>query len=200
MNLPPEQQAIRARAFHPSGTFVEFPEADAGRSVPERFEKIASQYPGRTAIKTNAGTLTYVELNERANVLAHELLAGRGPIAEPIALYLREWIDVFVAHMAVLKAGKFTVALDPLAAVSRSTHIIKDCGARIMIADQHTTEAAAKLVSDECAILSLSSFHTEPSHTNPGLQIPPEAMAYLRYTSGSTGSAKGAMRTHRHVL
>jgi hypothetical protein len=52
MKLPPEQQAIRVKAFHPSGTFVEFPEADAEKSIPERFEKIAQQYPDRTAVKT----------------------------------------------------------------------------------------------------------------------------------------------------
>ena len=78
MNLPPEQQAVRAKCFHPSGTFVEFPKADAERSIPERFEKIAQQYPDRVAVKTRAEALTYDELNRRANRLAHELLARRG--------------------------------------------------------------------------------------------------------------------------
>ena len=200
MKLPSEQQAIRGKAFHPSGTFVEFPEADAEKSVPERFEKIARQYPDRIAVKTRAEALTYNELNGRANRLAHELLARRGSIAEPVILYLGEWSDVVVAHMAVMKAGKFTVALDPLAEANRSTHIVKDCGARIMIVDQDSSGAGAKLVAGECTIVSLAPFRSEPSATNPEVAIPPEALAYLRYTSGSTGSAKGAIRTHRHVL
>ena len=145
MKLPPEQQAIRAKAFHPSGTFVEFPEADAEKSVPERFEKIAQQYPDRIAVKTKAEALTYDELNGRANRLAHELLARRGSVAEPVALYLGEWTDVVVAYMAVLKAGKFSVALDPLADANRSTHIVKDCGARIMIVDQDTQRRRRKI-------------------------------------------------------
>jgi non-ribosomal peptide synthetase component F len=66
MNLPPEQQAIRAKCFHPSGTFVEFPKADAERSISERFEKIAQQYPDRVAVKTRAEALTYDQLNRRA--------------------------------------------------------------------------------------------------------------------------------------
>src|SRR5690242_18174712 len=100
MKLPPEQQAIRATAFHPSGTFVEFPEADAEKSVPERFEKIARQYPDRIAVKTRAEALTYAELNGRANRLAHELLARRDSVAEPVILYLGEWTDIVVAHIA----------------------------------------------------------------------------------------------------
>src|SRR5262249_20387265 len=63
-----------------------------------------------------------------------------------------------------------------------------------------TNGAGAKLVSDECTIVSLTSLRPDLSETNPAVQILPGAMAYLRYTSGSTGNAKGAMRTHRHVL
>jgi acyl-coenzyme A synthetase/AMP-(fatty) acid ligase/acyl carrier protein len=200
MKLPPEQQAIRAKAYHPSRTFVEFPEADAEKSVPERFEKIAQQYPDRIAVKTRAAALTYTELNGRANRLAHELIARRGSVAEPVALYLGERSDVVVAHMAVLKAGKFTIALEPLADANRSSHIVKDCGARVMIVDQDTSGAGAKLASNECTILNLTPLRSDLSQTNPGVQIPPEALAFLRYTSGSTGSAKGAMWTHRHVL
>jgi acyl-coenzyme A synthetase/AMP-(fatty) acid ligase len=69
-----------------------------------------------------------------------------------------------------------------------------------MIVDQDTNSAGAKLVSAECMIVSLTPFRSDRSQTNPGVRIRPEALAYLRYTSGSTGNAKGAMRTHRHVL
>jgi non-ribosomal peptide synthetase component F len=200
MKLPLEQQAIRARAFHPLGTFVEFPEADAEKSVPERFEKIAKQFPDHIAVKTRTQALTYDELNGRANRLAHELLSRRGLVAEPVALFLSERSDVVVAYMAVLKAGKFAVVLDPLAEVSRSSHIVKDCGAHVMIVDQDTNCVGTKLVPDECMILSLTPFRSDLSRTNPEVPIPSEAMAYLRYTSGSTGNAKGAIRTHRHVL
>lgn len=119
---------------------------------------------------------------------------------EPVTLYLGEWTDLVVAHMAVLKAGKFSVPLDPLAEANRSTHIVNDCGVRVMIVDEDTNGASAKLVSDECMIVSLTPFRSDLSATNPELRIPPEANAYLRYTSGSTGNAKGMIKTHRHVL
>ena len=197
---PPEQQAIQTKCFHPTGTFVEFPKADGERSIPERFEKIVQQYPDRLAVKTREESLTYDELNLRANRLAHELLARRGSLPEPVALYLGDWSALVVAHMAVLKAGKFSVALDPMAEGDRTTHIANDCGLRVMIVDENSTRATTKLASDECLIISLTSLRSQLSEANPEVRIPPEANAYLRYTSGSTGSAKGTIKTHRHVL
>ena len=200
MNLPAQQQALRARCFHPSGTFVEFPKADAERSIPERFEKIARQYPDRVAVKTRTEALTYDRLNKRANRLARELLAQRGAAPESVALYLDDWCGLVIAHMAVLKAGKFSVAVEPMADDSRSIHIANDCGARVMIVDENTSLAATKLVSGECMIVHLTPSRADLPETNPEIRIPPEANAYLRYTSGSTGSAKGTIKTHRHVL
>ena len=92
--LPPEQQVIRDKCFHPSGRFVEFPIEDVETSIPARFEKIVGMYPDRIAIKTRARQLTYDELNRRANRLAHELLARRGNVSEPVALFLGRW-DTF---------------------------------------------------------------------------------------------------------
>ena len=88
LKLPPEQQAIRDRCFHPSGRFVEFPIEDVERSIPERFERIVRQYPDRIAVKTRDHQFTYDELNKRANRLAHYILTRRGPAQEPVALFL----------------------------------------------------------------------------------------------------------------
>ena len=58
MTDSPHQQAIQARCFHPSGHFVEFPSGDIETSIPARFEKIASEFPGRLAVKTGNRALT----------------------------------------------------------------------------------------------------------------------------------------------
>ena len=65
--LPPEQEAIRAKCFHPTGTFVEFPKEEIERAVPERFEQIVRLYPERLAVKTDKNAFTYDELNKTAN-------------------------------------------------------------------------------------------------------------------------------------
>ena len=75
MKLPPEQQAIRAKCFHPSGTFVEFPIEDVETSIPARFEKVANIFPNRVAVKSLDKKLTYSELNKAANRLARSILS-----------------------------------------------------------------------------------------------------------------------------
>jgi len=198
--LPPEQEAIRARCFHPSGSFVEFPKEDVETSIPERFEKIVRMYPDRIAIKTRARQLTYDKLNRRANRLAHDLLARGGSVPEPVGLFVDHWDALVVGHLAVLKAGKFSLALNPAAEVNRTAHLLSDSGVRVMIVDESTTEAAHGLVPEGFSVINLNELGHDLSEGNPMVQIPMEACAYIRYTSGSTGSAKGAIKTHRNVL
>ena len=78
MTLPPEQEAIRGKCFHPSGTFVEFPEGEIEQSIPARFEKIVAIFPDRLALKSKNCALTYRQLNEAANRVAGAILAVRG--------------------------------------------------------------------------------------------------------------------------
>jgi non-ribosomal peptide synthetase component F len=68
--LPPEQEAIRASCFHPTGTFVEFQKEEVEQSIPEKFEKIVRQYTERIAINTKTQTLTFDVLNKAANHVA----------------------------------------------------------------------------------------------------------------------------------
>ena len=88
MELPPNQQAIRAKCVHPSGRFVEFPKEDVELSIPARFEKIVARYGDRTAVKSCNQELTYQDLNQAANRLAHAIVAQRGKVQEPIALLM----------------------------------------------------------------------------------------------------------------
>jgi len=59
LTLPPEQQAIRDKCFHPTGSFVEFKKQEIEQSIPKRFEKIVRAYPYRLAIETKTQSLTY---------------------------------------------------------------------------------------------------------------------------------------------
>ena len=198
--IPPEQQAIRDECFHPSGTFVEFPIEDIETSIPARFEKIAGMFPDRTAITTRFQSLTYDELNRLANRLAHELLAQRGNTSEPVALFLGRWDTLVVGHLAALKSGKFSLALDPGSEIERTTHLLRDSGAEVVIVDDETIKSIHGLVAEKCVVIQLNELSPSLSEDNPQILVRPDAYAYVRYTSGSTGSAKGAAKSHRHVL
>ena len=103
--LPSEQQAIRDRCFHPSGTFVEFPKEEIEQSIPARFEKIARKYPDRLAIKIGDRELTYDELNKAANRIAWAIFERCGEKTESIALLFDHGIEVVCAILGALKAG-----------------------------------------------------------------------------------------------
>src|SRR3989442_14755071 len=88
----PQQQAIGAKCFHPTGTFIEFKKEEIEQSIPEGFEKIVRQFPGRLAAKTKKGGLTYDGLNKAANQLARAILAGGGQGKEPEGLFLQDGV------------------------------------------------------------------------------------------------------------
>jgi non-ribosomal peptide synthetase component F len=90
MKLPPEQQAIRAKCFHPTGDFTELQPDEIEQSVPERFEKIVARYPDRLALKTRTCELTYRQLNAAADRVARAILATRGEKSEPVALLFEQ--------------------------------------------------------------------------------------------------------------
>jgi amino acid adenylation domain-containing protein len=199
-NLPPEQEAIRAKCFHPSGTFIEFPKEEIEQSIPERFEKIVRFYPDRLAVRTKSRALTYDELNKAANRLARAILTQRGQGQEPVALCLRDGVQLITAHLAVLKAGKFSLGLDPSASPDRRAHLLRDSQAALVVTDAETGPIARHGVNREQQVINMDEAVSSTGEQDLGLAISPRDYSYLRYTSGSTGQAKGALKTHRHVM
>src|SRR5262245_65908080 len=108
-DVPMQQRRIQAKCAHPSGTFAEFAKAALDQSISERFEQIAARCRDRVAITTATHTVTYAELNRRANRLARAILARRGPAKETIALYIEDRSVMITAMLAVLKTGKIYV-------------------------------------------------------------------------------------------
>lgn len=191
---------IRAKCFHPSGTFVEFPEENIERSIPERFEKMAELYPERLAVKSRSGHFTYDLLNKAANRLARRILACRGRGQEPVGLFLKDGARLIAAHLGVLKAGKFSLGLDPSASNARMDHLIKDSQSALVITDKENYSQARQWVDRGRKLINVDEPDSAHGEENPGLPISPYDYCYLRYTSGSTGSAKGGLKTHRHVM
>ena len=200
MQLPLEQEAIRGKCFHPSGKFVEFPKQDVETSIPKRFEKIAGQFPDRVAVTMRNRTLTYQELNQAANRLAHAILAQRGETQEPIALLMDHDIPLIVAIVGVLKAGKICVVLDPSFPKDRSAFLLEDSQASLLITDNENLYLAVEYAHDRCGFVNINELDSGFSIDNPGLPISPDGFAFLIYTSGSTGQPKGVIQNHRNLL
>jgi non-ribosomal peptide synthetase component F len=103
--LPPEQRAIRDRCFHPSGTFIEFPEKDVEGSIAARFERIASLHQDRLAVQSGDCSMSYGELNRCANRVATAIFGAFGQIPEPVGVLCSHAAPVVAAILGILKAG-----------------------------------------------------------------------------------------------
>lgn len=199
-NLPPEQQAIRDKCFHPSGAFVEFPIEDVETSVCARFEEIVARYPDNWAIVSDAETVTYAELNERANRVARTIIDRLGVEPQAIALLFESKPSLVVAMLAVLKAGKVLVLLDAAAPEEHNRAVVADVQARCLLVEQQTESFGREIAKEDCRLLNIAAIEQVMIASNPGLLISPDALAAVAYTSGSTGKPKGILWTHRNML
>ncbi len=198
--LPPEQEAVRAKCLHPTGTFVEFAKEEIEQSIPERFEKIVRLYSDRLAVKDRHHSLTYEELNNAANRLTHAIIAQRRSDAEPIALLLEHGVPMITAILGTLKAGKIYVPLDPSHPPARLTAIVEDSQTALIVTNYKNLRLADELSHNKIKLINIDAIVNQFFDENLRLPLSPDASAYILYTSGSTGQPKGVLQNHRNVL
>jgi amino acid adenylation domain-containing protein len=198
--LPPEQEAIRAKCSHPSGTFVEFRKEEIEQSITERFEKIVSQYPERIAINAKTQTLTFDALNKAANHVAWTIYDHFGGQSEPIMLLCEHGAAAIVSCLSILKSGKFFLAVDPSYPLDRIAHIFEDSKAQTILTDSKHLSLAKELTNARGSLINVDVLANDILHDNLCLPISPDHPAQIVYTSGSTGQPKGLLRNHRRLL
>ncbi|HEV2754810.1 MAG TPA: amino acid adenylation domain-containing protein, partial [Actinomycetota bacterium] len=166
--------------------------------IHDLFAARALETPDALAVVAGGDELTYRELDERANHLAHRLAGvgvGRGV---PVGVCLGRGADLVVALLAVLKAGGIYVPLDPDYPVDRLAFVLRDVAAPAVVT---TSELAARL--DTAAELVLLDADRDVISARPAIQpapaTTPHDLAYVIYTSGSTGTPKGVGVTHANV-
>ncbi|WP_411130313.1 non-ribosomal peptide synthase/polyketide synthase [Streptomyces sp. x-19] len=168
------------------------------RLLPELLGGQAASTPDAPAVITEDTTLTYRELDERANRLAH-LLRQRGVGADTVvAVSLPRGIDLVVSLLAVVKAGGAYVPVDPEYPADRIAYMLSDSGARLLIADPSGAAAREGTEGIEVIAPGTPEAGAQPA-TAPRLDTLVQHAAYLIYTSGSTGRPKGVLVSHAAI-
>ena len=159
------------------------------------FEEQVERFPEDIAVVFSDEQLTYRELNQRANQLAHHLQAlGVGPEVL-VGLCVERSLEMVVGLLGILKAGGAYLPLDPNYPPERLAMMLTDAQPLVLLSQSHLLDTLPKT---SAKIITLDQdWATDQSLTNPTSAIQPDNLAYVIYTSGSTGRPKGVQIIHQ---
>jgi tyrocidine synthetase-3 len=191
--IPEEQKkqllGFNGEAYSPS----------AYTTIVQKFEEQAALHPGDTAVVYNDSSLTYKQLNERANQLAHYLRQEKGVKPnDVIGLFTGRSVEMIVYLLGILKSGAAYLPIDADYLSDRIDFMVSDCNMKILLsASQNNTIAADVETVNLVAIdETIASYPVQ----DPVLVNKPTDLTYIIYTSGSTGKPKGVMVQHRNLV
>ncbi|WP_109125843.1 non-ribosomal peptide synthetase [Dyella sp. C11] len=193
--LPSQQDALLADWNH---TQLDVPDL----RLQQLFEQQCDRAPERQAIRCRDVTLSYRELDSRANRIAHALRERGAAHGKLIGVSLQRGIDMVATVLAVLKTGAGYVPLDPEFPADRLSYMAQDANLAVLvtetaIANRIDSEGTARLLLDEAA----DELDALPDTRVPAdASLSGESVAYVIYTSGSTGRPKGVAVPHRAVV
>ncbi len=175
----------------------------------QHIEAHAAQYPDAIALKFKEEQLTYAQLNQRANQLAHYLRSVGVGAEERVAVCVQPSLEIAVSLLGILKAGGVYVPLDPTFPQERLRAILEDTQAKVLFTQAHllpNLPAIAKRCCFQqiaqqsiCLDRDWEIIDRFPAH-NRETEIDLDQTAYIIYTSGTTGKPKGVMATHRNLI
>jgi amino acid adenylation domain-containing protein len=159
------------------------------------FEEQVERYPDNIAVVFSNEQLTYRELNQRANQLAHHLQTlGVGPEVL-VGLCVERSLEMVVGLLGILKAGGAYIPLDPNYPPERLAMMLNDAQPLVLLSQSHLLD---RLPNTSAKIVALDKdWATDQPLTNPTSTLKPDNLVYVIYTSGSTGRPKGVQIIHQ---
>ncbi|WP_232276735.1 non-ribosomal peptide synthetase [Paenibacillus sp. 481] len=167
------------------------------QTIQQLFEEQVERSPDRISVSCKGRSLTYRQLNERANQLARTLQKSEMDSHKPVAIMARHSLEIVVGIWAVIKAGGAYLPIDPDYPKERIEYILRDSGASLLL----TQGEEWTHLSYEGTVIALDDErqYADDKHNLP-VTSKPDDLVYLIYTSGSTGNPKGAMIEHRGLV
>lgn len=167
--------------------------------VQERFAWVVARTPDAVAVSSGAQAVTYAELDERANRLAHRLIGLGVKPEDPVMVLLERSVEMVVSILAIVKAGALYLPLHSAYPLQRLQWIADSVGQPVLLADAIMRERGLPDVPRILFVDSDPEQLTLPA-TDPKVTTGPDQLVHVLYTSGSTGDPMGVAVTHRGVL
>lgn len=175
----------------------------------------AEHAPDHPAVRCAGAELTYSELELASNRLARMLLENGLQRGDRVGIFMNKSLESAISLYGIMKAGGAYVPLDPFAPVGRVAYVVQNCGIRHLMTKEIKAGQVNEILAvgtDVSCVIGLSTVDAEgvtcieweqvqsaPAHP-PAIQLTEQDLAYILYTSGSTGNPKGIMHTHRSGL
>ena len=169
-------------------------------TVADLFEAQAARNPEAVAVVFEEEELTYKELNERANRLAHELQGLGVKAGTLVPLYTERGLAMLTGILGILKAGGAYVPIDTGFPEERIRYMLEDTGASVAVGSGGYADHLQSLRGDNIQVIDLDKPGEGAATGNPARSQQAEDLAYVIYTSGSTGQPKGVEISHGNVL
>ena len=172
----------------------------AEETIVTQFEEQVQQHGHQPALQCEDVVLSYQELNDRVNQLAHYLRENGFEKGMKAALFFERSNEMVLSVLAVLKAGGVYVPIDPDFPDERVKHFLTDSGAQFLLTHQVLRHRSVLTAFEGIIIETENQAIVQQSDSPIDAHILPEDLANLTYTSGTTGKPKGNMVTHRNIL
>lgn len=164
------------------------------KTIIELFNQLVISYPDKIAVTYENAALTYSQLNDKANALAHKLVELGVQLNDFVALFAERSIEVIIGILAIVKVGAAYVPIDPQYPKERIDYALQDCAPKAVLVYQVE-------VNTDCTIIDLADESIyEGSFENPVCEQTINDLVYVIYTSGTTGQPKGVMVDHKNII
>lgn len=173
---------------------------ESSKTIHQLFYEQVVLTPNNPCLVYDNTSLTYKELNQRANLLAHELIKNNVKVNALVALCISPGLEMIIGMLGILKAGAAYVPIDPEYPPGRIKSILMDADANVLLTKKNIASMFDNFQGKIIPLDDWVEIEEEYADTCPDVQTTSENLAYVIYTSSSEGRPKGVCCIHRNVI